>query len=95
VLVQAREHLAAAAPAYEWRHVVEPLARWLAAPRRQMTRVALRDGAGGVSARQMRRNALERMAEDVRLLIPTPVRQYVLGPAKRRMQTVLRAARAR
>ena len=53
-----------------------------------------RSGLRAADARQARREDLERYANELKMLVPTPVRQHVLGPAKRGLRGVLRAARS-
>jgi glycosyltransferase involved in cell wall biosynthesis len=93
LLERARTQLALAAPDYEWSHAVAPLARWLSHPVRRRDRVPIR-GLRAVDAQQARREDLERYANDLKLLVPTPVRQHVLGPLKRGLQGAVRAARS-
>ena len=92
LLERARERLDAAAPAYEWQHAVEPLARWLSQPARRSDHVIV-TGLRAVDARQARREDLERYAHELKLLVPTPVRQHVLGPVKRGVGSVVRTFR--
>jgi glycosyltransferase involved in cell wall biosynthesis len=93
LLSRARVHLEAAAPAYEWEHAVTPLARWLARPVRRLDHVGI-DGPPPLDARIGRREDLERYANELKMLVPLPVRQHVLGPVKRGMSNVVRAARS-
>ncbi len=92
LLDRARARLDAAAPAYEWQHAVEPLARWLEQPVRRADHVIV-NGLRAVDARQARREDLERYANDLKLLVPTPVRQHVLGPVKRGLGSAVRTFR--
>ena len=92
LLERARGHLETAAPAYEWEHAVKPLARWLEKPLRRSDHVMI-DGLRAVDAQQRRRDDLERYANELRLLVPLPVRQHVLGPVKRGLQNVARTVR--
>jgi glycosyltransferase involved in cell wall biosynthesis len=92
LLERARGHLDAAAPAYEWEHAVKPLARWLERPARQTDHVSI-DGLRPIDARQGRREDLERYANELKLLVPTPVRQHLLGPVKRGLMSVVRTTR--
>ena len=92
LLDRARARLDAAAPAYEWQHAVTPLARWLAQPTRRSDRVIV-SGLRAVDARQARREDLERYANELKLLVPTPVRQHVLGPVRRGLGSAARTFR--
>jgi glycosyltransferase involved in cell wall biosynthesis len=94
LLERARAHLETAAPAYEWEHAVKPLAHWLERPARRSDHVII-DGLRAVDARQARRDDLERYATELKLLVPTPVRQHLLGPVKRGLMSVVRTARSR
>jgi glycosyltransferase involved in cell wall biosynthesis len=94
LLERARVHLDAAAPAYEWEHAVKPLARWLSHPTRRSDHVVI-EGLRAADPQQARRDDLERYANELKLLVPTPVRQHVLGPVKRGVQSMVRAARSR
>jgi glycosyltransferase involved in cell wall biosynthesis len=89
---RARGHLEAAASAFEWEHAVKPLARWLERPARRTDHVII-DGLRAIDARQGRREDLERYANELKLLVPTPVRQHFLGPMKRGLISVVRTAR--
>jgi hypothetical protein len=93
LLERARAHLEVAAPAYEWEHAVAPLARWLARPARSGDRVAV-DALRPLDAREARREQLDRVAHDLKMLVPTPVRQHVLGPLKRGLKTAYGIGRA-
>jgi glycosyltransferase involved in cell wall biosynthesis len=93
LLERARGHLESAAPAYAWEHAVEPLARWLEHPARRTDHVLV-EGLRAVDAQQARREDLERYANELKLLVPLPVRQHVLGPAKRSLRALVRAARS-
>jgi glycosyltransferase involved in cell wall biosynthesis len=92
LLERARARLDAAAPAYEWRHAVEPLARWLSQPARRSDHVIV-SGLRAVDAGQARREDLERYGNELKLLVPTPVRQHVLGPVKRGLKSAVRTFR--
>jgi glycosyltransferase involved in cell wall biosynthesis len=92
LLERARVRLEAAAPAYEWSHAVKPLAAWLTHPARRSDHVVV-SGLRAVDARQARRDDLERYANELKLLVPTPVRQHVLGPVKRGLRSTVRTFR--
>ena len=94
LLERARAHLETAAPAYEWQHAVKPLAGWLAKPRRRSDHVIV-SGLRAVDAQQARREDLERYANELKMLVPTPVRQHVLGPLKRGLRSAARSVRSR
>jgi glycosyltransferase involved in cell wall biosynthesis len=88
---RARARLESAAPAYEWQHAVKPLARWLAQPQRRSDLVIVA-GLRAVDAQQARREDFERYANELKMLVPTPVRRHVLGPLKRGLKSAGRAA---
>jgi len=94
LLERARARLESAAPAYEWQHAVKPLARWLAQPQRRSDHVFVA-GLRAVDVQQARRDDFERYANELKMLVPTPVRQHVLGPLKRGLKNAARAARPR
>ena len=71
LLERARGRLETAAPAYEWQHAVKPLARWLESPVRRSDHVAV-EGLRAVDAQQRRREDLERYANELKMLVPTP-----------------------
>jgi glycosyltransferase involved in cell wall biosynthesis len=93
LLERARGNLETAAPAYEWQHAVMPLARWLERPTRRADHMPI-EGLRAVDAQQARREDLERYANELKMLVPLPLRKHVLGPAKRGLRTVVRAARS-
>jgi glycosyltransferase involved in cell wall biosynthesis len=93
LLERARGHLETAAPAYEWEHAVKPLARWLANPARRTDHVII-DGLRAVDAQQARREDLERYANELKMLVPTPLRRHVLGPVKRGLLSAVRTAKS-
>jgi glycosyltransferase involved in cell wall biosynthesis len=93
LLERARGRLESAAPAYEWQHAVKPLLNWLLKPVIRTDHVVV-EGLRAVDARQARREELDRIAVELKMLVPTPVRQHVLGPIKRRVLTAVRVARS-
>ena len=82
-----------AAPAYEWQHAVKPLARWLSRPSDEQITWSSRV-CGRWMPRRARREELGAEGERVKMLVPLPVRQHVLGPIKRGVLTAARAARS-
>jgi glycosyltransferase involved in cell wall biosynthesis len=93
LLERARGHLELAAPAYEWSHAVKPLAHWLERPTRRADHVVIQ-GLRAVDAQQARRDDLEKYANELKMLVPAPVRQHVLGPLKRGLRSAVRTARS-
>jgi glycosyltransferase involved in cell wall biosynthesis len=93
LLERARGNLETAAPAYEWQHAVTPLARWLQQPTRRADHTAI-EGQRVADAKRARHEDLERYANELKMLVPLPLRKHVLGPAKRGLRTAVRAARS-